>query len=115
MMAYRSIEHETTGMSPNILMLDRETSTPLDTAFQMPPGIKSANTNDWVWELGESLEAVHKFFRQNIGLSIYRQKRYHDRKSNYEKIEVNDIVYVYFPVKQTSQSVKLSSFLEGPV
>ena len=114
MMAYRSTQHETTGMSPNTLMLGRETSTPLDIAFQMPPGIKSASTNDWVWELRESLETVHTFVRQSTSLSICRQKRYHDRKSNYEKIEVNDIVYVYFPVKQTGQSVKLSSFWRGP-
>ena len=30
MMAYIAIEHETTGMSPNMFMLGRETSTPLD-------------------------------------------------------------------------------------
>lgn len=29
MMAYRASEHETTGFSPNMLMLGRETSTPL--------------------------------------------------------------------------------------
>ena len=33
MMAYRSSEHETTGMSPNILMLGRAVSTPLDLMF----------------------------------------------------------------------------------
>ena len=40
-MAYRSTEHETTGMSPNLLMLGRETTTPLDLAFEMPPAIKA--------------------------------------------------------------------------
>jgi hypothetical protein len=30
MMAYRTTAHETTGFSPNMLMLGRETSTPLD-------------------------------------------------------------------------------------
>ena len=46
MMAYRCTEHETTGMTPNMLMLGRETSTPLDICFEMPPGIKSENRNN---------------------------------------------------------------------
>ena len=55
MMAYRCTEHETTGMTPNMLMLGRETSTPLDICFEIPPAIKSENTNNWVWELRASL------------------------------------------------------------
>ena len=45
MMAYRATEHETTGMSPNMLMLGREISTPLDIMFEMPPAIKSVPTS----------------------------------------------------------------------
>lgn len=114
MMAYRCTEHETTGMSPNMLMLGRETSTPLDICFEMPPSIKSQSTNNWVWELRERLELAHTFVRQNTGLSIYRQKQYHDRKISFEKLEVDDKVYVLFPVKQSGQSSKLCSFWRGP-
>lgn len=35
-MAYRSVEQESTGFSPNYLMLGREVRTPLDIAFEMP-------------------------------------------------------------------------------
>ncbi|XP_053384104.1 uncharacterized protein LOC128550072 [Mercenaria mercenaria] len=52
-MAYRSAEHETTGMSPNMLMLGREVSTPLDLIFEMPSGIKPIPDHEWVWELRE--------------------------------------------------------------
>ena len=52
--------------------------------------------------------------RQNTGLSIYRQKQYHDRKTSHEKLEVNDKVYVLFPVKQVGQSSKFCSFWRGP-
>lgn len=80
----------------------------------MPPGIKSENRNNRVWELRESLESAHTFVRQNTGLSIHRQKRYHDGKTNYEKLEVNDKVYVLFPVKRIGQTIKFCSFLRGP-
>jgi hypothetical protein len=37
MMAYRSTKHETTGCTPNSLMLGREVATPLDVMYEMPP------------------------------------------------------------------------------
>ena len=52
-MAYRATEHETTGLSPNLLMLGRQTSTPLDIAFEMPSSVKSVPASQWVWELQE--------------------------------------------------------------
>ena len=45
MMAYRSAEHETTGMSPNMLMFGREVSTLLDLMFEMPSTIKPIPNN----------------------------------------------------------------------
>ena len=114
MMAYRCTEHETTGMTPNMLMLGRETNTPLDICFEMPPAIKSEHTNEWVWELRENLEMAHTFVRQNTGFSIQRQKRYHDRKSTFENLKVNDKVYVLFPVKGAGQTIKFCSFWRGP-
>ena len=110
MMAYRCTEHETTGMTPNMLMLGRETSTPLDICFEMPPTIKSEHTNNWVWELRENLESAHTFVRQNTGLSIQKQKRYYDRKTSLKTFEINDNVYVLFPVKQVGLTAKFCSF-----
>ena len=40
MMAYRCTEHETTGMTPYMLMIGRETSTPLDIFFKCHPLLK---------------------------------------------------------------------------
>ena len=45
MMAYRSAEHETTGMSPNMLMFGREVSTPLDLMFELPQIVKPMPSN----------------------------------------------------------------------
>ena len=61
MMAYRATEHETTGMSPNMLMLGRETSTPLDIMFEMPPAIKPVPISKWFGNLRKDL-------KQHIGL-----------------------------------------------
>jgi transposase InsO family protein len=37
MMAYRATEQESTGCTPNMMMLGREVETPLDMMFEQPP------------------------------------------------------------------------------
>ena len=113
-MAYRATEHETTGISPNLLMLGRETTTPLDIAFEMPAAIKSIPANQWVWELQERLERAHKVVRDQTGKSINRQKRYHDRKLSFKALKPEDSVYVLFPVRKSGCSRKWTSFWRGP-
>ena len=114
MMAYRSSQHETTGMTLNLLMLGRETSTPLDILYEMPPGVKKIPSNQWVWELQEHLETAHTLVRQNTSEAMLRQKKYHDAKLAYEKFKKQDQVYVYFPVKKVGCSSKLTSYWRGP-
>ena len=114
MMAYRSTEHETTGLTPNMCMLGRETTCPLDIMYEMPPAIKSIPQNMWVWQLQENLEMAHAKVRQNISDNMKRQKRYHDENLSFETFEAGDKVYVYFPVKKVGCSSKLTSYWRGP-
>ena len=39
LITYRYAEHETTGCTPNVLMLGREVATPIDIMYQMPSGL----------------------------------------------------------------------------
>ena len=114
MMAYRSTEHETTGLTPYMLMLGRETATPLDIMFEMPQSLKSIPVNQWVWEIRERLESAHTLVREYTGESMKRQKKYHDRRVSYERFEAGDSVYVYFPVRKSGHSSKLTCFWRGP-
>lgn len=113
-MAYRANEHKTTGLSPNMLMPGRETSSPLDIMYEMPPSITPVPISRWVWELRERLETAHMFVRQNIGESMKRQKTYRDGRLSYGIFEHGDNVYVYFPVKKVGHSSKLTSYWRGP-
>ena len=114
MMAYRAAEHETTGVSPNVMMLGRETTTPLEILYEMPPRIKSVPVNQWVWELQEAMESAHKYVRTYTGKSILRQKKLHDTSLSYETFEKGDQVYVFFPVKKVGCSSKFASYWRGP-
>ena len=101
-------------MSPNILMLGRETTTPLDIAFETPAAIKAIPANQWVWELQERMERAHTFVREQTGRSISRQKKYHHRKLVFDNIQAGDSVYVLFPVRLVGCSRKWTSFWRGP-
>ena len=114
MMAYRAAEHEITGVSPNVMMLGRETTTPLEILYEMPPRIKSVPVNQWVWELQEAMDSAHKYVRTYTGKSILRQKKLHDTSLSYETFEEGDQVYVFFPVKKVGCSSKFTSYLRGP-
>ena len=114
MMAYRSSEHETTGHSPNFLMLGRETATPLDIMYQKPSHIDKMPQSRWAWELKDRLEEAHKVVREHTNAEMLRQKRYHDRKLNWEDYKNGDLVYVYFPRHKSGLSPKLTSYWHGP-
>ncbi|XP_078334040.1 uncharacterized protein LOC144625731 [Crassostrea virginica] len=85
MMGYRSVEHETTGSTPNALMLGREVATPIDIMYQKPSGLVHVPQNRWAWELKEKLQEVHRAVQEHVHGKMQRQKRYHDAKLNWEK------------------------------
>ena len=114
MMAYRATEHESTGYSPNMLMLGRETSTPLDIIYEMPSAWKNVPQNEWAWVLRERMERAHTLVRENSEGATRRQKQYYDMKMSYESFREGDLVYVYFPQKKVGCSSKLTSFWRGP-
>lgn len=50
MMPYRSAIQKTTGMTPNVLMLGRETKKPTVVLYEPPRIIKETPSNKWVLE-----------------------------------------------------------------
>ena len=114
MMAYRSAEHETTGCTPNALMLGREVATPIDITYQIPSGLDHVTQNRWAWKLKEKLQEAHSPVREHVHGEMQRQKRYHDAKLNWEKFVKDDQVYVFFPTRKVGNSLKLTSYWRVP-
>jgi hypothetical protein len=54
-MAYRAAEHETTGNTPNYMMLGREVTTQLDIQYCMPRSIAHIPQNRWAWILKDRM------------------------------------------------------------
>lgn len=114
MMAYRSAEHETTGYTPNRLMLGREVSTPLDIIYELPNQVKPIPQNQWAWELQDKLESAHQIVQKYVSGQIMRQKKNHDKNVKWCQFKQGENVYVHFPLRAPGRSPKFTSQWWGP-
>ncbi|XP_072033311.1 uncharacterized protein [Amphiura filiformis] len=71
--AYRSSVQASTGESPNMMMLGREVSAPVDLVFGAVPGEGECAT-DYAEELRERMRGVHERARHALEASSRRQK-----------------------------------------
>ena len=81
-MAYRSSPHETTGETPNLLMLGREVTLPVDLILAEPPedpGEEPVNVPDYVAKLLDDMHTVHEATRGTITNQSISQKRQYDQ------------------------------------
>ena len=113
MMAYRASQHESTGFTPNMLMLCRESTTPLDIVYDMPSSWKQVPKHEWVWIMLDRMKRAHFLVRRHSEGARLRQNHYHDMKMSYEHFTAGDLVYVYFPQRKTGCSPKLTLYWRG--
>ena len=113
LMAYRSSVNETTGYTPNMMMLGRDVTVPLDIQFANPQNAKEFQT-EFVSNLQSRMEQAHEMAREHIQTEMRRQKRYHDNKLFWEKYSYGDEVYIFSLRKYTGRSPKFTCYWHGP-
>jgi hypothetical protein len=114
LMAYRSTVHDSTGVSPNRMMLGREVTLPLDLMFGCPPAEMPKDSVEYVAELEESLEKAHAYAREKLKKAAERQKRIHDRLVKGSPYQPGDMVWLFNPLRKVGKSPKLQCYWEGP-
>lgn len=108
--AYRSVVHETTGYTPNMLILGSEVSTPLDLMYELPSEMKPSKVHDYVWKLRERLEEAYGYTRQISKQSMLTQKKYFDQNMVGKNFNVGDEILVFFLQRKIGKSPKLMNF-----
>uniref|UniRef100_A0A3Q3NBZ8 Integrase catalytic domain-containing protein n=1 Tax=Mastacembelus armatus TaxID=205130 RepID=A0A3Q3NBZ8_9TELE len=104
--ALRTAPHESTGLSPSMMLYGCELETPVDLLIQPSrdgvedPGIPYPET------LRDSIHSAHDHARAMLALSHDRQKHYYDLRRRHTTYEVGDLVRV----KSHPRSDALSSF-----
>ena len=113
MMAYRSSVHESTGSTPNELMLGREIEVPLDVLTELSPDT-STPVSDYAQALKRRLAMAHEFARQNLKKTAVRQKRNYDKKMAGKPFQVGDSVWLHQVRRKKGRNPKLDCPWEGP-
>ena len=113
MMAYRSSVHESTGETPNMLMLGREIEVPLDVITELAPDTLPLTT-EYAVALQQRLASAHEAARRHLGKATERQKRNYDNRVSNKPYRVGDSVWLHNIRRKKGRNPKLDCPWEGP-
>ena len=116
MAAYRASPQESTGFSPNFVLLGRECRAPLDLLLGPPPSEEHAwgSTDDFVYHQQQIKRDAYRLVRDHLGVAAERSKHDYDMRVHPVKFRVGDWVYVYYPRRFLKRSPKWTSVYTGP-
>ncbi|TKJ32064.1 MAG: hypothetical protein CEE38_23710, partial [Planctomycetes bacterium B3_Pla] len=114
MAAYRATPQDTTGQSPNLLMMGREILMPLDLLAGQPPGEEPTETTEYGIELRERLTKVYEEVRRKIGREMSRQKKLYDRGKTGMVYQPGDRVWQRISQRTKGKTPKLQRRWKGP-
>ena len=115
LMSYRSAVHETTKLTPAMLMFGRELRVPLDLLLGRPHAdIEELSYLEYGERLRASIATVHDFARDHQQAGSQRTKRRYDIRSEAFTFRKGGLVWLYNPQRKKGKSPKLSRPWEGP-
>ena len=114
--AYRATVHESTGYTPNMLMLGREVRLPAEIMYASPTtGEDISSYGEYVDKVRSRLEKAHEVAREFLGKNAKRQKEHYDAKSLLNSYAPGDMVWYGSPTTDLNLAPKLRKSFIGPV
>lgn len=111
--AYRSSQHETTGFTPNFLMLGREVRLPGELAVSNPNSTPESQAN-YVDTLRRKLARSHEVVRQHLKTYLVTQKDRYDTKAHQYDYKQGDLVWYRNEQRHEGVCPKLQPIFKGP-
>ena len=114
--AYRATPHESTSMTPNLLMLGREVRLPVETMLGASPDDADEVVSycAHVSSIRDHLQHAHEVARKHLQASSKRQKDSYDAKKSFHRFEPGDYVWYATARNQLQMAPKLRKPFEGP-
>ena len=98
LMAYRSTIHESTGCSPNRLMLGREINYPIDIVSGNPQNVNSPTCSvEYIEWFTQVISRTFDFAFANLGQAASRQKKNYDKGLKPRSFKESDFVWRWYP------------------
>ncbi|XP_070547605.1 uncharacterized protein [Ptychodera flava] len=114
MMAYRSSPQESTGETPNMMMLGRQVDLPVDLMVEpLPTGV--TERTDYSLQLREKLQSAHRRARIALQKSAIAQKRHYEPGQHGSELTTGQFVWLRAEACKRGKSKKLTANRwEGP-
>ena len=115
--AYRASPHESTGLTPNILMLGREIRLPFEITSEGLDPRSSDLSITWgahAQKIKERLHRAHQVARKHLEINMKRRKDYYDTRANLILYKENDRVWYLNENRKEGVCQKLQPLYLGP-
>jgi len=115
--AYRASPCESTGLTPNLMMLGREIRLPYELTTEGKGLNDSTNSVQWgshALKIRERMRRAHHIAKRHLEVSAKRRKDYYDMKSNLISIEPFDKVWFLNENRKEGCCQKLMPLYTGP-
>merc|ERR1711893_309675 len=115
-MAYRSAPHSTTAETPNLLMLGREVTLPVDLVVEpLPEEVEEPpNLSGYADDLLERMRLVNQATRAMMTQQLQSQKRHFDQNVHLTVHRPGDVVWLKLHARKKGKSPKLMKRWGGP-
>ena len=112
--AYRQSRHDSTGMTPNLMMLGREVRSTAELWFGVNKKQGDRPPTMYVQEIREKLQHAHDIARVHLKNASRRNKLLFDKKAAEEKYNIGDLVWYETHQGQKHITPKLQTPYQGP-
>ena len=115
LMALRSTEHASTGLSPHEIMTGRQMVMPYHLAFSMPEVVEGYDSPyTYVSSLQEGLRKAYAMVRNNLGTAARVRKTHYDKTATHREYEIYNKVYYFNFMRRKSKQKKFLPCWTGP-
>jgi len=116
MAAYRASPHEATGLTPNRLILGRETEMPVDVVLGRPEEQRPEFTSydEFTDDLAARMETAFQFARKGLNKAAERRKKSYDLRVRGKDFAPGQWVWYYNPRRYKGRSPKWQRHYTGP-
>ena len=112
--AYCSAQHDSMGMTPNLLMLEQKVQTPTEVMFGEHEHESYKTYSDYVWEMKKWMQHAHDVAWKHLGKSAQRQKELYDQRVQTNLYEPGDLGWLERDLGQQNILPKLWVPYEAP-
>ena len=115
--AYRASVNESTGLTPNLIMMGREVRLPAEVMYgtrRNDPAEEFSSYGEFVSSLRDRMQQAQDLARKHLAASSKRQKEYYDLRSTLHVYNPGDLVWVLSHLNQLHIAPKLRNPYDGP-